>query len=181
MNEASLDARAARPLKGLSPPIGVADTLVPSVTLLADTFAAMLLDPVQAGHPRLRPVPPAMLLRPTSTSLSYPAFLTSDPAPLASSGKASVIDRYFLDNHSRALSVLHKRVDEMYKLVEHFRDAIHALLDRVKVTEMTSRSFQDEVRTSISRLENILVGTEEVAMRLEESIGHMEESQCSVA
>lgn len=56
--------------------MGVADALVPSVTLLADTFAAMLLDPVQAGHPGLCPVPPAMLLRPTSKSASDLSFLT---------------------------------------------------------------------------------------------------------
>lgn len=77
--------------------------------------------------------------------------------------------------------MLHKRVDEVYKLVEHLRDAIHALLDRIKMTEVNSHSFQDEVRTSISCLENVLVGTEEVVIRLEESIGHMEENQCSVA
>lgn len=69
----------------------------------------------------------------------------------------------------------------MYKLVEHFRDAIHALLDRIKVTEVNSCLFQDEVRTSISRLENLLVGTKEVAIRLEESIGHMEGNQRFVA
>lgn len=52
--------------------MGVADTLVPSVTLLADTFATMLLDPIQAGHPELCPVPLAMLLRPTSKSAISP-------------------------------------------------------------------------------------------------------------